>query len=84
MNDNEGKIILKIKYFDEIKIEMNESDTIKDIINKYCEEKNIINSQGFYLTDTSLKKLDDNLTIKEAKLTNNQTLYITKDNLDGY
>ena len=26
MNDNEGKIILKIKYFDEIKIEMNESD----------------------------------------------------------
>jgi hypothetical protein len=84
MNDNEGKIILKIKYFDEIKIEMNESDKIKDIINKYCEEKNIINSQGFYLTDTSLKKLDDNLTIKEAKLTNNQTLYITKDNLDGY
>ena len=84
MNDNEGKIILKIKYFDEIKIEMNESDKIKYIINKYCEEKNIINSQGFYLTDTSLKKLDDNLTIKEAKLTNNQTLYITKDNLDGY
>ena len=84
MNDNEGKIILKIKYFDEIKIEMNESDKIKDIINKYCDEKNIINSQGFYLTDTSLKKLDDNLTIKEAKLTNNQTLYITKDNLDGY
>ena len=84
MNDNVGKIILKIKYFDEIKIEMNESDKIKDIINKYCEEKNIINSQGFYLTDTSLKKLDDNLTIKEAKLTNNQTLYITKDNLDGY
>lgn len=84
MNDNEGKIILKIKYFDEIKIEMNESDKIKDIINKYCEEKNIINSQGFYLTDTSLKKLDDNLTIKEAKLTNNQTLYITKDSLDGY
>ena len=84
MNDNEGKIILKIKYFDEIKIEMNESDKIKDIINKKWKEKNIINSQGFYLTDTSLKKLDDNLTIKEAKLTNNQTLYITKDNLDGY
>ena len=84
MNDNEGKIILKIKYFDEIKIEMNESDKIKDIINKYCEEKNIINSQGFYLTDTSLKKLDDNLTIKEAKLTNNQTLYNKKNNLNIY
>ena len=63
-------------YTKETEIEIDKTELIKDIIKLYCETKSLSNPEDFYLTKINLNHLDENITAKEAKILNNQTLYI--------
>lgn len=75
---------IRIKLVDtntkETEIELDKSEQIKDIIKLYCEEKGLSNPEDYYLTKSDLNKLEENKTIKEAKICDNQTLYIFERN----
>ena len=57
-------------------MEIEKSEQIKDIIKLYCETKGLSNPEDYYLTKIDLNKIDENKTVKEASILNNQTLYI--------
>ena len=57
-------------------MEIEKSEQIKDIIKLYCETKGLSNPEDYYLTKIDLNKIDENKTVKEACILNNQTLYI--------
>jgi len=69
-NENENDIT---------EIEIYNTDTIRDLIKKYCEIKKIT-SNNLYLTKKDSKKIKNNLTINQAKIENNETLYIVEGN----
>ena len=75
---------IRIKLVDantkETEIELDKSEQIKEIIKLYCEEKGISNIEDYYLTKSDLNKLEENKTIKEAEICDNQTLYIFERN----
>ena len=75
---NNSKIKIKIVDISakETELELEKTEQVKNIINIYCKKKGISNSENYYLTKMDLDKLDENLTIKEADIPNNQTLYI--------
>ena len=76
--ENNKKI--KVKIIDisakVIEIELEKTEQVKNIIKLYCEKKGISNPEIYYLTKIDLDKLDPNITIKEANISNNQELYI--------
>ena len=80
MNKN-NKIKLKIIDInnDETQIEIDNKDYVKTIIKLYCESKEESESNELYLTKKDLNKLDENLTVNEAKINDNETLYIFKE-----
>ena len=80
MNKN-NKIKLKIIDInnDETQIEIDNKDYVKTIIKLYCESKEESESNELYLTKKDLNKLDENLTVNEAKINNNETLYIFEE-----
>lgn len=80
MNKN-NKIKLKIIDInnDETQIEIDNKDYVKTIIKLYCESKEESESNELYLAKKDLNKLDENLTVNEAKINNNETLYIFEE-----
>ena len=80
MNKN-NKIKLKIIDInnDETQIKIDNKDYVKTIIKLYCESKEESESNELYLTKKDLNKLDENLTVNEAKINNNETLYIFEE-----
>ena len=72
--------MLRLKIIDintnEIEIEIGKTEQVKNIIKIYCEKKGLSNPEDYYLTKIDLNKLDENITIKEAKILNNASLYI--------
>ena len=80
MNKN-NKIKLKIIDInnDETQIEIDNKDYVKTIIKLYCESKEESESNELYLTKKDLNKLDENLTVNEAKINDNETLYIFEE-----
>lgn len=72
--------MLRLKIIDintnEIEIEIDKTEQVKNIIKIYCEKKGLSNPEDYYLTKIDLNKLDENITIKEAKILNNASLYI--------
>lgn len=80
-NDSKNNIKLKIidTHCDETEIEIEKTEQVKDIIKLYCETKGIEYSENLYLSKLDLNKIDENLTIKELHLSNNQTLYIFEE-----
>ena len=80
-NDLKNNIRIKIidTHCDETEIEIEKTEQVKDIIKLYCETKGIEYSENLYLSKLDLNKLDENLTIKELNLSNNQTLYIFEE-----
>ena len=80
MNKN-NKIKLKIIDInnDETQIKIDNKDYVKTIIKLYCESKEESESNELYLTKKDLNKLDENLTVNEAKINDNETLYIFEE-----
>lgn len=66
----------------ETELKLDKNDQVKKIIELYCELNRLAknNNNNYYLTKIDLNKLDENITIKEAKILNNQTLYIFEGN----
>ena len=60
-------------------IEIYNTETIENLIRKYCKKKEIKSNNYLYLAKQDLKKIDKNLTLKEAKIENNETLFILED-----
>jgi len=71
---------LKVKIIDisakVTEIELEKTEQVRNIIKLYCEKKGISNPEIYYLTKIDLDKLDPNIIIKEANISNNQELYI--------
>ena len=61
-------------------IEIYNTETIGNLIKTYCNNKKIKVSNNLYLAKKNLKKIKNNLTINEAKIENNETLYILEKN----
>jgi hypothetical protein len=80
LNKN-NKIKLKIIDInnDETQIKIDNKDYVKTIIKLYCESKEESESNELYLAKKDLNKLDENLTVNEAKINNNETLYIFEE-----
>lgn len=57
-------------------MEIEKTEQIKDIIKLFCETKGLSNPEDYYLTKIDLNKIDENKTVKEASILNNQCLYI--------
>ena len=96
LNKNEKKMI-KVKIINktnknknedinETEIEINNTESIANLIKSFCKTKKI-EKNNFYLTKKDSKKIYKNLTIKEAKIGDNETLFIfegnEKDNEDN-
>jgi len=63
----------------ETEIEINNTESIANLIKSYCKTKKI-EKNNFYLTKKDSKKIGNNLTIKEAKIGDNETLFIWEGN----
>lgn len=63
----------------ETEIEIYNTDSIANLIKCYCKQKNIEN-KNFYLTKKDSKKICSNLAIKDAKIVDNETLFIFEGN----
>ena len=61
-----------------IEVEIFKQDSIENLIGKYCCEK--MNSKKLYLMKKDLKKINKNSSINEAKIENNEIIYICKEN----
>jgi hypothetical protein len=61
-------------------IEIYNTETVGNLIKKYCNNKKIKESNSLYLAKKDMKKINDNLTIYEAKIKNNETVYVYKEN----
>lgn len=70
-NENENELT---------QIEIYNTQTIGNLIKKYCNNKKIKSNNNLYITKKDLKKIKNNLTINEAKIQNNETIYIFEDN----
>lgn len=55
------------------------TELIGNLIKKYSKAKQI-NSKNLYLTKNDLKKIKNNITINEAKIKNNETIFIFEGN----
>ena len=60
-------------------IEISDTESIADLIKRFCKTKKI-EKNNFYLTKKDSKKIDNNLTLKEAKIDDNETLFIWEGN----
>jgi len=60
-----------------IEVEIFKHDSIENLIGKYCCEK--MNSKKLYLMKKDLKKINNNSSINEAKIENNEIIYICKE-----
>ena len=69
-NENENEVT---------EIEIYNTELIANLIKKYCKKKQI-KSKNLYLTKNDFKKLKYNITINEAKIKNNETLFIFEAN----
>ena len=89
LNKNEKKMI-KVKIINkankntnvdisETEIEINNTESIANLIKSFCKTKKI-EKNNFYLTKKDSKKIGNNLTIKEAKIGDNETLFIFEGN----
>ena len=89
-NDSTKKKIIKVKILkqknknedlkdSETEIEINNRELISNLIKSYCKTKKI-EKNNFYLTKKDSKKIGNNLTIKEAKIGDNETLFIFEGN----
>ena len=56
-------------------IEIYNNETIENLIKKYCKLKKI-KSNKLYITKKDFKKINKNLTINQAKIEKNETIYI--------
>ncbi len=61
---------------EETKLEIEKTESIKNLIQLYCSKKGIEYNDGLYLTKMDAKKIDENLTINEINILKNETLYI--------
>ena len=52
------------------------TEIIGNLIKRYCNIKKMKKNNNLYLTKQDLKKINNNITIDEAKIENNETLYI--------
>ena len=89
LNKNEKKMI-KVKLINkanknedieknETEIEINNTESIANLIKNFCKTKKI-EKNNFYLTKKDHKKIGKNLTLKEAKISDNETLFIFEGN----
>lgn len=60
-------------------IEIYNTELISTLIKKYCTAK-LIKSKNLYLTKNDLKKIKNNISINEAKIKNNETIFIFEGN----
>ena len=63
----------------ETEIEINNKESIANLIKSYCKTKKI-EKNNFYLTKKDSKKICKNLTLKEAKIGDNEILFIFEGN----
>lgn len=79
--DSKNRIRLKIMNTacEETDMEIETTEQIKNLIKLYCNKKGISSSEGLYLTKIDLKKINENLTIKEINISNNQMLYLFEE-----
>ena len=89
LNKNEKKMI-KVKIINktnknknedinETEIEINNTESIANLIKNFCKTKKI-EKNNFFLAKKDSKKICKNLTIKEAKIGDNETLFIFEGN----
>lgn len=60
-------------------IEINDTENIGNLINKYCNIKNI-KKKNLFLMKKDFKKINNNMTISKAKIENNETIFIFEEN----
>lgn len=63
---------------EETEIEIYNNELIENLIKKYYNIKKL-ESKNAFLTKKNLEKINNNLTINQAKIENNETIYIFED-----
>lgn len=64
---------------EETEIEIYNNETIENLIEKYCNSKKV-KKDNLLLMNKDLKYLKKNITIRDAKINNNETVFIFEDN----
>ena len=70
-NENEG-----------LEIEIYNTETIGNLLKKYCSKKKI-KDNNLYLMKKDLKKLKNNLTLSQAGIVNNETIFLFQTNTNN-
>lgn len=60
-------------------IEIYNTDKIRNLIKKYCDNKKL-NPNNVFISKKDLKKIKSDLTINQAKIENNETIFIIEGN----
>ena len=60
-------------------IEIYNTDKIRNLIKKYCDTKKL-NPNNLFISKKDLKKIKSDLTINQAKIENNETIFINEGN----